>query len=51
MRNGFNPRGVWGPRGRGFSMGAIQRAGRVVHQVPGTQYLIVSQPKAAMSSL
>ncbi len=31
MRNGFNPRGVWGPRGRGFSMGAIQRAGRVVH--------------------
>jgi len=31
MLNGFNPNGVWRPRGRGFSMGVIQHPGHVVH--------------------
>jgi len=31
MANGFNPRGTWGPRGRGFSMGVVQPAGHVIH--------------------
>ncbi|MDJ0949797.1 MAG: RidA family protein [Alphaproteobacteria bacterium] len=31
MAQGFNPPGVWGPRGRGFSMGVAQHAGRVIH--------------------
>ena len=31
MANGFNPPGVWGPRGRGFNMGVVQHDGHVVH--------------------
>ena len=31
MTDGFNPQGVWGPRGRGFSMGVVQHAGHVIH--------------------
>jgi enamine deaminase RidA (YjgF/YER057c/UK114 family) len=31
MAIGFNPRGGWGPRGRGFSMGVVQHAGHVIH--------------------
>ena len=31
MRRGFNPAGVWGPRGRGFSMGLAHDAGVMVH--------------------
>lgn len=31
MKTSFNPPGVWSPRGRGFSMGVVQPAGRVVH--------------------
>ena len=31
MAEGFNPKGIWGPRGRGFSMGAVQRDGYVIH--------------------
>lgn len=31
MKTGFNPKGVWQPDGRGFSMGVVQPAGRVVH--------------------
>lgn len=27
---GFNPGGVWAPRGRGFSMGFVQPEGRVI---------------------
>ncbi|MDA8637492.1 RidA family protein [Rhodospirillales bacterium] len=27
----INPAGVWGPRGRGFSMGVIQPVGHVIH--------------------
>ncbi|MBE9553181.1 MAG: RidA family protein [Proteobacteria bacterium] len=30
MATGFNPPGIWGPRGRGFSMGVVQHEGRVV---------------------
>ena len=30
MARGFNPKGVWGPRGRGFNMGVVQHAGHVV---------------------
>ncbi len=31
MVKGFNPTGTWTPRGRGFSMGALQGQGQVVH--------------------
>lgn len=31
MANGFNPPGVWGPKGRAFSQGVVQHEGRVVH--------------------
>ena len=31
MAKGFNPVGVWGPRGRGFNMGVTQHAGRTIH--------------------
>jgi len=31
MANGFNPPGTWQPGGRGFSMGVVQHAGRVIH--------------------
>lgn len=31
MANGFNPRGTWGPRQRGFSMGVVQHSGHVIH--------------------
>jgi len=31
MANGFNVRGTWGPRGRGFSMRVVQHAGHVIH--------------------
>jgi 2-iminobutanoate/2-iminopropanoate deaminase len=31
MTQGFSPPGIWQPKGRGFSMGVIQPAGRVVH--------------------
>lgn len=31
VTEGFNPAGVWGPRGRGFSMGVAQDEGRVIH--------------------
>ncbi len=31
MKIPFNPPGVWLPRGRGFSMGVVQPAGRVLH--------------------
>ena len=31
MATGFNPTGVWGPCGRGFSMGVVQHDGHVVH--------------------
>ena len=31
MAMGFNPHGVWRPRGRGFSMGVVQHEGRVIH--------------------
>ena len=30
MRN-IDPKGVWGPRGRGFHMGVVQPEGRVIH--------------------
>jgi enamine deaminase RidA (YjgF/YER057c/UK114 family) len=28
---GFDPAGTWKPRGRGFSMGVVQRQGHVIH--------------------
>ena len=31
MAQGFNPDGVWGPRGRGFNMGVVQHEGHVIH--------------------
>jgi len=31
MANGFNPRGTWEPRDRGFSMGVVQHSGHVIH--------------------
>ena len=31
MGHGFNPSGVWGPHGRGFSMGLVQPEGRTLH--------------------
>jgi enamine deaminase RidA (YjgF/YER057c/UK114 family) len=31
MAKGFNPPGVWQPRGRGFAMGVAQHEGHVVH--------------------
>ncbi|MGI9374072.1 MAG: RidA family protein [Hyphomicrobiales bacterium] len=31
MHKGFNPSGVWHPRGRGFSMAVAQAEGQVVH--------------------
>ncbi len=31
MSQEFNPDGVWGPRGRGFSMGVVQGHGQVIH--------------------
>jgi 2-iminobutanoate/2-iminopropanoate deaminase len=31
MANGFNPAGVWGPKGRGFNMGVVQHVGQVIH--------------------
>ncbi len=31
MAVGFSPKGVWSPRGRGFSMGVVQHDGRVIH--------------------
>lgn len=31
MATGFNPPGVWAPRGRGFNMGVVQHDGHVVH--------------------
>ena len=31
MAIGFNARGTWGPRGRGFSMGVAQHSGHVIH--------------------
>jgi 2-iminobutanoate/2-iminopropanoate deaminase len=31
MARGFNPYGVWAPRGRGFNMGVVQHEGRVIH--------------------
>jgi enamine deaminase RidA (YjgF/YER057c/UK114 family) len=31
MANGFNPTGVWGPKGRAFSQGVVQHEGRVIH--------------------
>lgn len=31
MANGFNPQGVWGPKGRGFNMGVIQHQGHIIH--------------------
>ena len=31
MPNGFNPKSVWQPGSRGFSMGYVQPEGRVIH--------------------
>lgn len=31
MPKGYDPPGSWRPRGRGFSMGVVQHAGRVIH--------------------
>ena len=31
MAEGFNSRGTWGPRGRGFNMGTVQHDGHVIH--------------------
>jgi len=31
MAQGFNPPGIWAPRGRGFNLGVIQHGGRVIH--------------------
>ncbi len=31
MAHGFNPEGVWHPRGRGFSMAVVQPVGQVLH--------------------
>jgi len=31
MAQGFNPPGIWGPQGCGFSMGVVQHEGQVVH--------------------
>jgi enamine deaminase RidA (YjgF/YER057c/UK114 family) len=31
MANGFNPQGVWHPRGRGFNVGVVQHDGHVIH--------------------
>ena len=31
MTQGFDASDVWQPRGRGFSMGAVQHEGRVIH--------------------
>lgn len=31
MAQGYNPPGVWQPRGRGFSMGVVQHPGYVIH--------------------
>ena len=31
MATGFNPQGVWSPRGRGFNMGVVQHEGHVIH--------------------
>lgn len=31
VARGFNPPGTWWPKGRGFSMGVVQQAGRVIH--------------------
>ncbi|MDH3741641.1 MAG: RidA family protein [Hyphomicrobiales bacterium] len=31
MANGFNPNGVWVPKGRGFNMGVVQHAGHIIH--------------------
>lgn len=31
MPQGFNPKGTWGPRGRGFSMGIVQKQGQIIH--------------------
>lgn len=31
MAYGFNPSGVWQPKGRGFSMGVVQHDGKIVH--------------------
>jgi enamine deaminase RidA (YjgF/YER057c/UK114 family) len=31
MAKGFNPPGVWQPRGRGFNLGVTQHEGQVIH--------------------
>lgn len=31
MVKGFNPPGVWSPKGRGFNLGVVQPEGHVVH--------------------
>ena len=31
MAQGFNPKGTWGQRGRGFSMGVVQKEGEIIH--------------------
>lgn len=31
MAQGFNPKETWGPRGRGFSMGVVQKEGQIIH--------------------
>lgn len=31
MPHAINPKGTWGPRGRGFSMGLLQPEGQVLH--------------------
>lgn len=31
MVHGFNPKGMWGPRGRGFSMAVAQKEGQIIH--------------------
>ena len=31
MAKGFNPKGMWGPKARGFSMGVVQHAGQIIH--------------------
>jgi len=31
MANGFNPIGIWQPKGRGFNMGVVQPEGQIIH--------------------
>lgn len=30
MARGFNPQGIWGPEGRGFSMGVVEHEGHIL---------------------